>query len=163
VISKIFCDWPMFSVWRLSALCLFVVSLTGCHSDQLPTHAVDGIVRFDDGSSPMFGDIEFYNAQHKLNARGIINRDGTFTVGTYQDGDGAVEGLHQVVIIQLTGNYLTAKLNDRIKHDHGELVDPKAFDYRTSDLDCTVAPGTNRIELEVRKYSRQSSEGMPEG
>ena len=109
----------------------------------------------------MFGDIEFYNAEHKINARGKIGRDGTFTVGTYTEDDGAVEGHHQIVIQQMTGSYQTAKLADKIVHDHGELLDRAFFDYRTSDLECTISRGTNQVELTVRKSPRQTPDGMP--
>ncbi|MCP4098201.1 MAG: hypothetical protein GY748_18370, partial [Planctomycetaceae bacterium] len=88
-----------------AALCIFALSqILGCGSGQVPTHAIDGIVQSEDGSPLMFGNIEFYNAEHKINARGNINRDGTFTVGTYSDNDGAVEGEQQIAILQISGN-----------------------------------------------------------
>ena len=99
----------------------------------------------------MFGKIEFYNAEHKINARGTINRDGTVTVSTYDEDDGAVVGNHQIMISQQTSNHLTANIKAPIDHDHGDLVDPKYFDYRTSGLSCTIEPGSNEIELQVSK------------
>lgn len=141
---------------------LIVSQLTGCGSGELATHPVEGTVRFEDGTWPMFGDVEFFSVEHKLNARGKINRDGSFTVSTYGEDDGAVAGLHQVMVMQLSGGYLTEKLNDRIKHDHGELIAPSFFDYRTSGLECTILPGNNKVELLVRKNPRQTDEGMPE-
>ncbi len=153
--------WCAKTTCGLFPVLLLMLCFLGCNSGQLPTHTVDGIVRFDDGTSPMFGDIEFYSVEHQLNARGKINRDGSFTVGTYEENDGAVEGQHQVVIQQVTGDYLTAKLVDQIDHDHGALVDPAYFDYRTSGLECVISPGTNRIELSVKKSPRQTSDGMP--
>ena len=127
-----------------------ILLLSGC-SGNLPTYPVEGQVVFEDGSSPMFGQIEFYNEAAKLNARGKINRDGTFTVGTYKENDGAVEGVHKVVIIQNTGSGLEVQLEVFVKHDHGALVDRAYCDYRTSDLTCTIAPTTNRVKLLVRK------------
>lgn len=104
----------------------------------------------------MFGDIEFYCDEHKINARGKIDRDGSFTVGTYSENDGAVAGNHQIVIIQTTGNHLTQEFNDQIKHDHGELVDLNYFDYRTSGLECDIGPQPNRIELTIRNKNIDS-------
>ena len=150
------------STSQLFLLLLLLVACVGCGSGQLPTHAVEGSVKFEDGTTVMFGDIEFFSVDHKINARGKINRDGTFTVGTYAENDGAVEGRHQIVIQQMTGSYLTAKYNDQIKHDHGELIDSAYFDYRTSGLECTISPGTNEVELTVKKLPRQTAEGMPE-
>ncbi len=106
----------------------------------------------------MFGDIEFYNAEHQINARGKINRDGTFTVGTYKDNDGAVEGEHKIVIIQNTGSVLEDQFKVKINHNHGGLVDRAYIDYRTSGLSCTVKPGINQFELVVKRSSDQSGD-----
>lgn len=155
------------AVSRLQALnmvCLAItllLSLAGCNSDRLPTYPVEGTIRFEDGSFPKFGDIEFYSATHRINARGKINRDGSFTVGTYAPNDGAVEGKHEIIVIQISGTYLTAKYNDEIKHDHGALVNTSYFDYRTSDLECNIERKSNPVELIVRKNPRQTEDGLP--
>ena len=83
------------------------VVLAGCNGNPA-THQVNGLVEFEDGTYPKFGDVEFYSPQFKVNARGKIERDGSFTVSTYSDGDGAVAGYHQVVIMQQAGSYLLA-------------------------------------------------------
>ena len=148
----------------LTVVCLAITllpGLAGCHSDQLPTFPVEGTIRFEDGSFPKFGDIEFYSATHRINARGKINRDGSFTVGTYAPNDGAVEGEHKIIVIQISGTYLTAKYNDEIKHDHGSLVNTSYFDYRSSDLECNIERKSNPVELIVRKNPRQTEDGLP--
>jgi len=148
----------------LTLVCLAIAllpCLAGCHSDQLPTYPVEGTIRFEDGSFPKFGDIEFYSATHRINARGKINRDGSFKVGTYEPNDGAVEGNHKIIVIQISGTYLTAKYNDEIKHDHGALVNTSYFDYRTSDLECNIERKSNPVELIVRKNPRQTEDGLP--
>jgi len=140
---------------------LLIISFAGCNSDQLPVHPVNGTVQFEDGSDVMFGDIEFFNAEHRVNARGKIKRDGTFTVGTYSENDGAVAGKHQVTILQVSGDYLSEKLSSQIKHDHGDLVDSAYFDYRTSGLNCDIEAGENEVIFVVKKAARQTSDGMP--
>lgn len=147
----------------IAAICLAVALMcsVGCNSDRLPTHPVEGSVQFEDGTNLMFGDIEFFSASQRVNARGKIQRDGTFTVGTYAQNDGAVEGKHRIIILQVTGDYLTEKYADQIKHEHGELIHSAYFDYRTSELECTITPGTNRVELTVRKHPRQTEDGLP--
>jgi hypothetical protein len=135
------------------------LSLAGCDSN-LPTYEVAGTVEFSDGTKPKFGDIEFYSPDHKINARGKINRDGTFTVSTFEDGDGAVVGHHQIVIMQQVGSYLLAKSESKIKHDHGSLIDRRYFDYRTSDLICEIKAGQNKVFLVVEKLPRQTPEGL---
>ncbi|MGB1929742.1 MAG: hypothetical protein ACPHO8_10555 [Mariniblastus sp.] len=147
--------------WLTVLLFIGLSQVLGCGSNQVPTHAIEGIVEFEDGSPLKFGNIEFYSPEHKLNARGKINRDGTFTVSTYSENDGAVAGKQQIAILQISGNYLTEKLNDQINHDHGHLIDQAHGDYRTSGLEFIVEPGLNRIQLTVRKRRQQTSEGMP--
>jgi|TARA_B110000495_G_C23023539_1_gene607665 hypothetical protein len=149
------------SIWIFALLLAGLSQILGCGSNQIPTHVIEGIVEFEDGTSPMFGDVEFYNAEHKLNARGKIGRDGSFTVGTYSKDDGAVAGNQKIAILQISGNYLTEKLGDQIQHDHGQLIDLAHGDYRTSGLEFLVSPGVNRIQLTVRKRPRQTSDGMP--
>ena len=135
---------------------LLATASVGCNSGQLPTYPVQGIVQFEDGSRPMFGDIEFFNEANKINARGKINRDGTFTVTTYTENDGAVAGTHKIIIMQITGDYLTAKISDQIQHDHGDLIHSRYNDYRTSGLECTVSSRENNFELTIRKSKHQT-------
>lgn len=145
--------------WFASAILL--ASSTGCGKSQLEVHGVSGRVEFDDRSCPMFGDIEFYNEEHRINARGKITRDGTFTVGTYSADDGAVEGAHKIIISQNTTSPLMPYLTSSVKHNHGQLVHPDYYDYRTSDLSCTIVEGENEIVLKLRKHPNQDSQGMP--
>lgn len=144
--------------WDRYVVCLaatLVVAMAGCNSDRLPTHPVSGTLEFKDGSFPMFGEIEFFNEANKINARGKINRDGSFSLTTYEESDGAVEGFHKIAIFQVTNDPLMAKYGDQIVHDHGDLVDPKYFDYRTSDLEWTISPGENEVKLTIRKSKNQ--------
>ena len=140
---------------------LFLFVAVGCGKSQLPTYKVNGQLKFEDGTTPAFGNIEFFNAENKINAHGKINRDGTFTVTTYDKNDGAVAGKHQIVIIQLTGNYLTAKSNQDIQHDHGQLAHPRYVDYRTSGLECTITEGENDVTLVLEKNPNQTEDGLP--
>ncbi|MEL7496014.1 MAG: hypothetical protein AAFN77_00285 [Planctomycetota bacterium] len=140
----------------------FLVSLTAC-SGNMPTYEVAGVVEFEDGTRPEFGNIEFYSAQFKINARGKIQEDGTFTLSTYSENDGAVVGFHEVVIMQQVGNYLLAKSGgNRIRHDHGSLIDSSYFDYQTSSLSCEIKSDVkNEVRLVVKKLPRQTEDGMP--
>jgi hypothetical protein len=130
---------------------MIVLCLSGCGGGQLPTYPVNGKVVFEDGTSPQFGTVEFLNDAHQLNARGEIANDGTFSVSTFEDGDGAVEGTHRIAIIQLTMSPHTAQFNHLIKHDHGEVVDSKYHDFRTSGLTWQISTGDNEVMLTVKK------------
>ena len=135
---------------------LLLLGVVGCGSGQLSVYPVEGTVVFRNGGSPMFGTIEFYNEEHKINARGKLNRDGKFTLTTYEEGDGAVAGKHEIVIIQIvtetTG--LLAKAKTNVVHNHGALVARKYLDYRTSGLACDIKEGPNTIELVVAKSDK---------
>jgi hypothetical protein len=150
---------------RSGILCLLagllMAQAAGCGKAKLEVHPVSGRVEFDDRSCPMFGDIEFYNEENRINARGRITREGTFTVGTYSADDGAVEGTHKIVIVQNTTAAVMPYLSKSIRHDHGQLVHPDYFDYRTSDLIWTIVQGENKVVLKLRKHPNQDSQGMP--
>lgn len=137
--------------WVLGLLVCGLVS--GCGKSHPPAYPVQGKFVFEDGTTPMFGDVEFYNADLKLNARGKISRDGTFTVSTFGEDDGAVAGKHQVVILQFVSSQLIPQhIGSQIEHDHGDLVATQYGDYLTSDLACTVKPQSeNKIELVLKK------------
>jgi hypothetical protein len=136
-----------------AAIGLFVAALSGCGRNEFPTYPVNGKLEFDDGTTPMFGEIEFFNEERRINARGKISRDGTFEIGTYRERDGAVEGKHKIVISQPTRDHLSAKIKAEIVHDHGDLVHPNYYDYRTSDLSCEVLPTReNYVHLRIKKH-----------
>ena len=142
---------------------LAILFMSGCGNGQLQTYPVSGQLKFEDGTVPRFGDIEFYNATHKINARGKINRDGTFTVSTYGEDDGAVVGKHRIVIIQIVGSQFLAhnKESEQIVHDHGKLINQRYGDYRTSDLECTIVDKENKVELTLEKNPNQTEDGLP--
>ena len=134
-----------------------LLGMIGCGSDRPATHPVDGRVVFQDGGSLTFGTIEFYNEEHKVNARGTVKGDGSFTMTTFEDGDGAVAGKHKVVIMQIvaapTGPHAEAK--SKIVHNHGALVARKYLDYRTSGLTCDIKEGINEVKLVVEKGDQE--------
>ena len=140
----------------LSSLALVcAICLSGCGGGPLPTYPVNGMVVFEDGTSPQFGTVEFLNDEHQINARGEIAKDGSFTVSTFHDGDGAVEGTHRIAIIQLTISPDTAQYNHLIEHDHGDVVDPMYHDFRTSGLIREIKSGQNDLTLTVTKKAVQ--------
>ena len=60
-----------------------------------------GAIRFADGERFSGGDesfIVFESIDHNVTATGVIEVDGTFRLGTYEPGDGAVAGAHRVSI-----------------------------------------------------------------
>jgi hypothetical protein len=85
---------------KVIVLLTLLACAVGCGDDRLPTYPVLGKVVFADGSPVKLGTIECLSETHGVQATGSINRDGTFTLKTYRDNDGAVEGTHKCVIVQ---------------------------------------------------------------
>lgn len=133
----------MFSV--IAAVALVV----GCNrSDRLPTYAVSGRVILPDGSPVGPGTIIFESHEHAMAARGTIHPDGSFTLGTYEEDDGAVAGLHTATVIPAapddfdpdTQPYAPPPIDQRYMHPD------------TSGLEFEVKEqGPNRIDVVVQR------------
>ena len=134
----------------LSALLAFLLLTAGCSNDQLPTYPVTGHVVFEDGAPVKTGVIEFRSIDHGLNARGEIQRDGSFQLGTYGGNDGAVAGRHQAIVVQ----FLAIDSHPDVQHDHGDPVDRKFADYEASRLEFEIsADSENALRIVVEKQA----------
>jgi hypothetical protein len=132
---------------------LFVVSLlallAGCSDDdRLPTYQVTGKVVFSDGTPLKGGWIIFECPERGLAARGVIEIDGTYRLGTYEESDGAVAGKQLVAI--------TPALPDGYDPDQGPepaMIHRRFTHMDTSGLKFEVTPdGTNHIEITVERH-----------
>lgn len=126
--------------------CGFLVGC-GSHPQTFPVH---GRVVFKDGTPVRFGGIETVSVEQRVNARGTIQPDGTFSLTTYENDDGAVPGEHRVVIIQTTTAPLAVLAPTSTKHTHGRELAARYRSFATSGLSFTVVPdAANEITLEV--------------
>ena len=132
-------------VWYLRWL-LCVAMLTGC-SDQLPTYPVRGRVEFKGGGGPVHvGTVELKSLDHGVQARGEIQDDGSFTLTTYQPGDGAVAGRHACVVVQFV---MTEELAGHMGSKVG-VIDRRYNSYATSGLQIEIQPHkTNEVLILV--------------
>jgi hypothetical protein len=76
-----------------------------------------------------------------MSAKASIDQEGSFTLGTYSQSDGAVAGKHKVSIAQPaaeTGDYRPL-----------EIVDRRYESMETTDLEVTIEPKRNDIVLKV--------------
>lgn len=137
---------------------LFLAASVGCGSGQ-STHIVKGKVVFSDGTPVQFGDVETLSVDQRINARGKIEKDGTFTLTTYKENDGAVAGEHKVVIIQMTGSPLMAAAKmGPIQHTHGHDTGAKYRSYDTSGLNFKVEPGiVNEVTFTLDEFTAGKS------
>lgn len=115
---------------------LLAVVAVGCNrGGQIPTYPVSGKVVFPDGHPLEGGSIIFESQEHGLSARSVINPDGTFKLGTYRQGDGAVAGEHRVAVVPPVNMEI-----DRDQSRPPPIIHPKYSDIEVSGLDCTVEP-----------------------
>jgi len=84
----------------LPGLCIglvFLSSLAGCRpAHELETAPVRGTVALD--GKLMSGGSVIFVPERGRGATGSIAADGTYTVGTYEEADGAVVGRHKVAV-----------------------------------------------------------------
>jgi len=137
--------------------------LTGC-GGQPTTFVVKGKVVYTDGTPVRFGDVETLAVEQRVNARGKIQPDGSFTLTTFRADDGALPGSHQVVIIQTSSIPLAAAAKMApVKHAHGNDIGPKYRSYSTSGLSFTVEPtGVNEVTLVIEEFTAGAYEESTE-
>ena len=127
---------------------LFFVSLAllfGC-SQGPRVYPVSGRVVHPNGEPVAAGMVEFESIDHrpKINARGAIQPDGTFRLGTFSEDDGAVAGRHRAVVLPPVR---------AIGHDAGPATfDLRYASYMRSGLEFTVAEGPNELTIEVERH-----------
>lgn len=140
---------------KLSFAICFAILCTGC-SSQLQTYEVKGKVEFENGRPVVVGTVECLSVEHNINARGDIQPDGTFSLTTFQPDDGAVEGDHKCVVIQMViGENISGHRPSTVG-----VVAPKYASYQTSGLSFDVSPdAANEIVLTVRGVEKQPAAG----
>ena len=124
-------------------LAAFVV---GCSDDdRLPTYQVTGKVVFSNGTPLKGGWIIFESPEQGLAARGVIDTNGTFRLGTYEQFDGAVAGKQLVAITPATPDGY-----DPDKGRANPLIHQRFTHMDTSGLEYEVIPdGKNHFKIPV--------------
>lgn len=131
---------------RLATAALLLGPLLGCGRSGHSTYPAGGRVRFADGSPLTTGWVEFESRtlSPPLTARGAIQPDGTFRLGTYAVGDGAVEGPHRAIVSVPVSN-------EAADHPDGSqrVLDAKYGDFEKSGLEFEVARDGARNQFEI--------------
>ena len=113
---------------------VLLTTLIGCGSDRIPTYPVAGHVRFEDGEPVRTGTVELSSNEFGTTAVGSIQEDGSFVLGTYTGNDGAAEGDHRAIVVQIVVNDGTFQHT----RDHGRRVPSHFSDYDTAALTVHV-------------------------
>ena len=132
----------------LGMAAMVLVGLTGCGGGG-STSKVTGTVKLKDGRLVTTGKILFTGGPG--NANGQIQKDGSFTVGTYKVDDGAKPATYTVVIVG------ALEPDNRSQEDiyagKGQapkpLIHAKYEDAKTSDLKVEVKAGRNKFDLQL--------------
>ena len=122
-----------------SVLCLLLGGCGGGH--ELDTAVVQGTVLYQGKPLP-YGTISF-QPQAGPPAMGKIQADGSFTLSTYGNGDGAIVGPHKVLITATATDAGTAPAADsNTEMRAGQSVIPTKYSsFSTSGLTAEVATG----------------------
>ena len=141
------CIHPRPLYLMLPLLACAVSFLCGCGEGHPPTYTVQGKVVFSDGSPVPGGMIMFRSgsvAGSVFNATGIIQDDGSFQMTTFKPNDGAVAGVHQVIVQEAAPN-----IDFQSPAAAATLIDPRYSRYETSGLQVTVEEQDNDFTIEV--------------
>ena len=127
---------------------------SGC-SNKLATYPISAKVQFEGGNPVVVGVVELQSVDHKLNARGQIQEDGTVQFTTYSDKDGAVAGTHKCVVMQM----IIQESASGYRPSTIGVVHPKHATYSSSGLEITVEPdGENNFVLVVDGVRKEQPE-----
>ena len=132
---------------RVAMLFAFVAAAGCSKTDRLPTYPVTGKIVFADGKPLPGGWVVCLSIDHGLAARGVVDEEGAFTLGTYELDDGAVAGPASVAI--------TAARPEGIDPDRQRprpVLHPRFSRPESSGLEIDVEPGAkNYFELTVAR------------
>lgn len=118
-----------------ASLLLFV----GCGGGNGAMEVVTGTVTYEDGTPVAGGTIVFADMNKNSSSVGYLQEDGTYTLGTFGETDGAPQGKYKVTIIGSS--------------DYGQSS-PIRSDYSSQDrtpLTAEVVDGKNEINFQVEK------------
>src|SRR5579859_5968725 len=116
--------------WRAALAAALLLAAAGCGGGQYP---VRGKVTFEDGSPVTGGMVVFESkdAQPAVTARGAIQADGTYTLGTHKSDDGVPPGVYRVLLAPPAPEELT-------RRKPKPPFEERYLDFRTSGLECEV-------------------------
>ena len=130
---------------HVTGLALLLAAAAGCGAQH--TYPVRGKVVFKDGT-PLTGGLVVFrpvDTQLQVTARGDIQHDGTFVLGTYHEGDGAVPGKYQAAITPPPRRKIREKPVEK------PIVHPRFESYDTSGLEFEVKRENNNFTIQVDK------------
>ena len=126
--------------WQAGALvCLVLFGASGCGSERF--FPVSGQVTYKDGKPVTAGLVIFEPVSQKISARGEIQADGSFELGTHGDNDGVLEGEYKVLIAP-------PPLPEEGKRRRSP-IHPKYQNLQSTPLKFTVTRDRNKNKFQI--------------
>lgn len=150
----------------ISIFCLLLVCITGCGEQATRAKVVPVTGRvFLDGQPLTFGTVTFRPSRGQP-ATGEVQSDGKFTLSTYEEGDGAAVGEHQIRVTAYQIQDPEAEPVDNEGDSLGPLVTPEKYSrFPTSTLKALVVESGNApfiLRLETPPPEEETTEGVLE-
>jgi hypothetical protein len=127
----------------LFSLLLGIVFVAGCNGGKVP---LKGKVTFSDDGSPLITGIVIFSTP-TFQARGEVQPDGTFRVGSEGDRDGLPPGEYDVNIVNASVEKPGTDGNGWIF-----LIDKKYDSAKTSGLKLVVDSSTKNYDIVIDRY-----------
>jgi hypothetical protein len=124
---------------------LLLVGSAGCGTKYYP---VRGKVTYADGTPVTEGLVVFESkdSEMPITARGEIQADGSYQLGTSQPGNGAPAGTYRVLVVPKTDPNTVDK-----KPQPSPPFDKRFMEFSTSGLVCEVKDGPTDFPIQVTK------------
>jgi hypothetical protein len=138
---------------------LILALISGCGPSTPRTIPVSGIVMDFDGSPISGGMVELESQTGGINSRGELNSKGEFQLSTFAIGDGAVPGVHRVIVLPPISPYAGASVlaTHRTHSAAPRRLSSRLADYRTSELEVTIpATGPHRLTIRLPRFDDQA-------
>lgn len=126
---------------RASSIMLFFLVAAGCSEGRYPVH---GKVTREDGEPVKESMVVFESVdrQPNITARGDVDANGEFALGTTSPGDGAPAGKYRVKVTPLMSNP---------DEPPQTPFDPRFTDFNSSGLEFEVKRGANDFPIKVAR------------
>jgi len=126
-----------------------LTGIVGCgpQTDRSPTAPVQGKISYQDKPLER-GTVVFFPKSGGKTATGTIQPDGSYTLSTYSQGDGALLGEHNVTVIS------ERDMSNVLPEDPEASLEPSLIPtkynlQKTSGLTANVQEGDNQIDFEL--------------
>ena len=157
ILSRFYHTQPLYEPMKKLAL-LFAVILfaaSGCSGKS----TVRGTVKFSDGEPLTRGSVFFQDVGGVHQFFGVINEDGTFSLGELRDGDGIPPGQYTAWLAGVNIEEYGMDENDRDWRRVEVIMDKKFESPRTSGLSFEISTKRTNIEITVERPQETAPRG----